>query len=464
MTAVDDRRRPDPADPASFPRYLRRAAHRWRARTGSSVRYEIGVAVVWFGFGPAIGTWQGLTAPVPADPPLTWAAGAAVLVGALALVTLAAIAVGPVTVPMEYRIWVLSTPLDRRVLLRRPLLRALAATTGVGALLGALLADATGERDVDALAVVVIAAAAGMVAGAGSVVAQTAASRAPGLTARWTAVAMLVAAVALDFLSLARPSSTVLWLVAAVVAVAGIWFGAVAAQATAHIPLRRLTAGPGVTPAAGLAAQEQSLGPLAAMLVRADRRPAPIRVDRPLTGTGQSALAAADRRLAVRNTPAMVRGAVLIAVPYLSTPLLSGIGWWRPALALVAMICAVGAISGFADTVRRFAASPGLADRYGLDRVGSRRTSMRVPYVAAAVVAVGVGPLLIAVGLPWSTAVVPAVALGLVAFRANQAPFRPNFVQGAVYSGDMVRQFWRGPGALLIGCVLVTATAALSII
>lgn len=458
VTRIADRQLPDPDDPASFPAYLRRSARRWRVRTGSSVRYELTVAVLWFGFGPAIGTWQGLTSPVPADPPLTWAAGVAVLVGGLALVALGAIAAGPVTVPFEYRVWVLSTPLDRAAVLRRPLARALAATATAGAVINALVADGIGARDLDAMTVLLLGAAAGVITGAGAVVAQTAVSRAPGLAARWTAVAMLGGAVALNLLSLRPPPAGTLWVVAAALVVAASWFARVAAHATAQIPLPRLTAGAGLSPAAGIAAQEQSLAPLAAMLIPADRRPAPIRLERPLTGAGPAAWAAADRRLAVRNTPALVRGLVLIVVPYLATPLLQGIGWWHPALALVVLLCAVGAISAYADTVRRFAASPGLAARYGLDRVTAGRTAMRIPTVAAVVFAAATAPLLIAVGLPLSALVVPAVALGLVASRANQAPYEAGFVQGAVYSQDLVRRFLRGPGALLLGSVLVIVT------
>ncbi len=450
---------PEPSDPGSFPAYLRRKAHRWRVRTGSSMRYEVTVAVMFFGVGPAVGTWQGLTAAAPAHPPLTWAAGAALLIGGVALLALGAIAAGPVVVPFEYRVWLLSTPLDRGVLLRRPLRRALMFTAVFGAVLSAVIADGIGARDMDALAVILLGAAAGLITGAVTVVAQTAVSRAPGRVARWTAVAMLVAAAALERPVLPPLSAATFWFAASATAVGAAWLVQVARGAVRQIPLPRLTAGSGFTPAVALAAQDQSLAPVAATLVPALRRPRPVRLGYPLSGSGPAALASADRRLAFRNWTAQVRAVLLLAAAYLVAPLLHGVGWGRPALALVVFACAIATISGFADTVRRFAASPRLAARYGLNPTQSRLAAMRQPTLTAVGFAVLTAPLLLAVGLPVSVLTVTPLAWALVTYRANQRPFEPGYRLGSVYSQDQVRQFLRGPGALLLAGLLVVVTA-----
>ena len=450
---------PEPSDPASFPAYLRRKAHRWRVRTGSSMRYEVTVAVLFFGVGPTFGTWQGLTAPAPAHPPLTWAAGAALLIGGLALLALAAIAAGPVVVPFEYRVWLLSTPLDRGVLLRQPLRRALTLTARCGAVLSALVADGIGARNMEALAVILLGAAAGLFTGAVAVVAQPAVSRAPGQVARWTAVAMLVAAAALERPTLPHLPAAIVWSAAGVIGFGALWLVQVAGGAVRQIPLPRLTAGSGFTPAVALVAQDQSLAPLAAASIPALRRPRPVRLGHPLSGIGPAALASADRRLAFRNWAAQVRAVVLLAAAYLAAPLLHGVGWGRPALALVVFACATATISGFTDMARRLAASPGLAGRYGLDPSQSRLAAMRQPTLTAMGFAVLTAPLLLAVGLPLSVLTVTPLAWALVTYRANQRPFEPTFRLGSVYSLDQARQFLRGPGALLLAAAFVVVTA-----
>ncbi len=104
--------------PAGFARYLRAAERRGRRRSGGGLRYEIIVAVLWFGPGIAIGTWQDLDRPSTAEPALNWPAAGLLMLAATALVGLACAAIGPVSASREWRAWVLSTPLDRGSLLR----------------------------------------------------------------------------------------------------------------------------------------------------------------------------------------------------------------------------------------------------------------------------------------------------------------------------------------------------------
>ena len=58
---------------------------------------------------------------------------------------------------------------------------------------------------------------------------------------------------------------------------------------------------------------------------------------------------------------------------------------------------------------------------------------------------------------PLRAVAVPAIALLVAAYRANQRPFAASFVVGSTYSQDLVRRFLRGPGVLLAGGVLVMA-------
>lgn len=450
-------RPPDPHDAASFSRYLRRSASRRQKVTGGGARYEGTLFLLWFGFGPAFGTWAGLTGPVPTHPPLNWAAGAALLAAALALLTLGAAAVGPVTVPAAYRVWVLSIPLNRQVLLRRPFFRAIAATTGIGAVLGALAADVTGLRVFDALTSIVLAAAAGAGAGAAAVLLQVMSTRLPIRELLGVGVTGLVAAVPLRLLPLGPPPSAALVLLAAACVAAAVVSGMAAGRATDRLTMSRVPSSTAAVAGLNLAAGDQSLAPLAALLSRPDRRRRRVLVGRELSGTGQQTLAAVGRRLALRNAEALGRWLALAAVPYLMRPLFSGIGWSRPALAVVVLLCAVGAISGMTDTARQFASDPHLAQRYGLDRAPSRRTAMQVPYVATLLFAVVTAPVLIGVGPGWLALFVPVAAIGLVEYRATLAPFEPTFQMRGNYSWDLIRQFFRGPGLLVILAVVIKA-------
>jgi len=453
-------RPPDPADPASFARYLRRMGRRWRTANGAGIRYETTIVLLWYGTVPAIVGWQALTAPPPPTAPLTWPAAAALLLAAAAAVVLIAVAAGPVNVGPEYRSWVLSTPVDRGVLLRRPCIRAIAMTAGVVGLVGLALAGLTGLRGAEALAATGLAVAVGAGAGAVAVLGQAAgAHRSMVVLARWVTVALFVGAAVLNPLPVLPPPGPLLWVVVVVAGGVAAVLARAAIRAAGHIPLARMTAGSGPVASVTEAVSDQTLAPLSEILLRPELRRQPIRVGRRLsgTGTGTAALAAAGRRLAVRNLQAGLRWSLLVAVCYLAAPLLAATAFGRAGLALVAYISAIGAVSGYCDTVRRFAAEPVLADRYGLDRRRSRLVAMQLPVTAGLLFAVATMPLLIPAIGPARAVWLPVLALLVAAYRAYQRPFAASFVVGSTYSQDVVRRFLRGPGVLLAGGVLVMA-------
>jgi hypothetical protein len=449
---------PDPADPTSFPRYLRRMGRRWRSLSGTGVRYESTMVLLWYGTVPAIVGVQALTAPAPPEAPLTWPAATALLLAAAAAVVLVAVAAGPVNVGPEYRSWVLSTPVDRGVLLRRPCVRAIGMTAVVVGLVGLAAAGLAGLRGAEALAATGLAAGLGAVAGSVAVLGQAAgAHRSMVVVARWVAVVLFVGAGVLNPRPMHPPPGPLLWVVAAAAAGVAAVLGRAAVRAAAHIPLARMTAGSGPVASVTEAVSDQTLAPLSEILLRPELRRQPVRVGHRLSGTGAGALAAVDRRLGVRNLQAAGRWVLLVAVAYLASPLLEPAPFGRAGLALVAYLSAIGAVSGYCDTVRRFAAEPTLADRYGLDRWPGRLAAMRVPVLAGALFALATLPLLAGTLGPLRAIWVPLLALLVAAYRANQRPFAASFVVGSTYSQDVVRRFLRGPGMLLAGGMLVMA-------
>ena len=453
-------RPPDPADPASFARYLRRMGRRWRTANGAGIRYETTIVLLWYGTVPAIVGWQALTAPPPPISPLTWPAAAALLLAAAAAAVLMAVAAGPVNVGPEYRSWVLSTPVDRSVLLRRPCVRAIGMTAGVIGLVGLALAGLAGLRGAEALAATGLAVAVGAGAGAVAVLGQAAgAHRSMVVLARWATVALFVGAAALNPLPVHPPPGPLLGVVIVVAGGVAAVLARAAIRAAGHIPLARMTAGSGPVASVTEAVSDQTLAPLSEILVRPELRRQPIRVGHRLSGsgTGTAALAAVGRRLAVRNLQAGLRWALLVAICYLAAPLLATAAFGPAGLALVAYLCAIGSVSGYSDTVRRFAGEPTLADRYGLDRWGGRLAAMWVPVVAAVAFALATMPLLAGPLGPLRAIWVASLALLVAAYRANQRPFAASFVVGGAYSQDVVRRFLRGPGVLLAGGVLVMA-------
>ncbi len=454
---------PPAADrPASFARYLRAAERRGRQRGSGGLRYEVVVAVLWFGPGVAIGTWQDLDRSSAGAAPLNWPAAGLLMLAAAALVGLACAAVGPVSASREWRAWVLSTPLDRGSLLRGRAAGRLVLLLVPGMVIGAVIADAAGFRHQYALACVV-AGMGGAVAAGGVAMWQqwhraAGAPRARGWL--WCAAALVLTAVPVNLLDVGAPDEAGLWLTALAAGIVALIAAAIGLAGVGLIPLSTLAAGSGSSSSIALALADQSLAPLSAVLAAPPGRRRSGATGRPLTGTGQAALIAMDRRRTLRNRPAIARWVAMAAVPYATWALVSGIGWAPAALAVVTFVAGVAAISGLCSTVRQFAGTPTLADRYGLDRITSKSSAMLLPRLAALVWGIAVAPVLLLHNPQVMAFVMPLAVLGVVEFRARLGPFQPRFTMGETYSRDQGRLFARGPALLVGGCLVMAVLVA----
>ena len=448
---------PTATDPASFARYLRVAARRTRKRTGTGLRYEVVVAALWFGPGIAIGIWRDLDQSFAMAPVLNWPAAGLLMLAGAALIGLGCVTVGPVTASREWRAWVLSTPLDRGLLLRRRSAGVLALLVVPGVVLGALIADAAGFRHGQALAAVGVGVAAAVGAGGLSMWQQRmrAAGSGRGRGWLWSVAGLVTAAVLVNLQKVGGLSDVVLPLFAPVSLLAALGMAVVGLAGVGLIPLSSLAAGSGSVSSIALAIADQSLVPLAAVIAGPPgRRPSRAAV-RPLQGTGRSAVLSMNRRRIRRNRSAVIRWCLMALIPYGAWALLAGVGWAGDALVVVTFFAGVASISGLCGTVRQFAGAPTLADRYGLDRRVAKSAAMLLPQLAALAWAVVTAPVL-AVNAPQVMVVlVPVAALGLVQFRAGLAPFRPSYVQGQQYANDMTRLLLRGPALLLGGAILL---------
>ncbi len=426
------------------------------------MRYEIVVAVLWFTPGIAIGAWNDLNTSATAGSPVNWPAAGVLLLAGVAIIGLACVALGPVTASREWRAWLLSTPLDRGSLLRRRATGVLALLTVPGVVLGAVLADAAGFRHGQALASVLLGIAAAVSAGGLAMWQQrlrpAGAPRGRGWL--WWAGALVAAAVVLDLGQVQPLDGGTLWTAAGIGIVVALCLVALGLSGVGLIPLSSLAAGSGSVSSMALAVQDQSLGPLAAMLSAAPGRRRSHAAPRPLSGTGRAAVIAVDRRRTLRNRPAVVRWVVMGLIPYAAWALLSGVGWGPTALVVITFVAAVAADSGLCSTVRQFSGSPALADRYGLSRAGARSAAMLLPQLATLLWGVATAPVLQLHTPPAMAVLVPLVAYGVVAFRARQAPFVPKFAVGQQYSQDLGRLFARGPLLLIGGAVLLAVVAA----
>ncbi len=235
------------------------------------------------------------------------------------------------------------------------------------------------------------------------------------------------------------------WTFAAVLGVAMTVSTFVARGRLRHIPVTALARGSGASASLALAVYEQSLEPLAPVVSRVHVSRRGAIASRPLVGVDQPALASVNRLLLRRHRAVLVRWALLATVPYAAFGLLAGIGWGPSAFAVVTYLAAVAAISGLCGTVRKFAAAPSLADRYGLDRALSKRTAMTLPYLGAAAWAAVTAPAVLLSVPPYLAVLIPAAALVLVEFRARLAPYEPTFTMGQEYPSDLGPRFLRGP-------------------
>lgn len=447
--------------PASFTRYLRRAAARRRRRVDSGLRYELVVAALWFGPGVVFGAWQGFSSAVPPDPPLTWAAASFLLLSVVFALGWGFTVMGPVAASAEWRSWVLSTPLDRGSLLRRRVIGTPMPVIAPAVLAGAILAYGSGIRGPSVPAVLVMAVGIAVAVGGVTVVLQ--ARRTEKATARriWPilAAATAVAAVPLNWLNSRPPAPGMLWGAAALTVVTATAAVAVAAASAGRLSVAGLAAGSGTLTAAALSAQYQSLEPLSGaiggQLPGLGRRPS-----RPFAGVGRQAVRSLAWRRLLRSRPVLVRSLVALAVPYAAWFLLDGVGWGAAGVAVLTFVAAAAAISGSCGTVRQFASNPALADRYGLSADSSARSALLPPAVGAVVWALLAAPALIVNGVGWMALAAPALAVILVLYRASRPAYEPSFVMGKEYSADLMRRFFRGPAQYLICCVIVGLLAA----
>jgi len=407
--------------------------------------------------------WQGLTAPPPATHPLTFLAGVALLLAGCAAVGWAASVAGPVSASREWRAWVLSTPLDRNAALRRRAIAALGFAVLPGLAVGALVADGIGVRRVEALTVVLAAGFGAVTATAVATCWQRRVSGRAALT-RWQTViaAFIVVAAPLSRIHITPPTTAAAWwwccaAGSAAVAAVGCW---VAMATLGAVPMTALTGGAGSAASLLAAAQEQSLAPLAPLLARPDSRRRGHAPYRPLTGTGQKALAAADRRRVLRNRPAITRWAVMSCLPYISVPLLGGVAWGPAAVAVATYIAAVAAVSGLCTTARQLSANPPLADRYGLDRDASKRTAMAVPYLGALGWGVVTAPALLLERPAVLALIIPVAALAVAEYRSTLPPYQPTYLMGQQYSRDLTRRLAQGPAQYAAAAALVAVLAA----
>jgi len=335
----------------------------------------------------------------------------------------------------------------------------MAALPGLG--VGALVADGIGVRRIEALIVVL---ASGFLAVTASAAAISWQRRLSGRSAlqRWHVLigVPLIVAVPMSYLHASISAAAGWWFSAAgtaVVAAIGCW---IAVAAVGDVPMTALTGGAGSAASLLAAVQEQSLSPLAPLLVRPDSRRRGSTTYRPLSGTGQKALAAADRRRVLRNRSALTRWAVMACLPYLALPLLAGLNWGPAAVAVVTFIAAVAAISGLCTTARQLAANPQLADRYGLDRNASNRTAMAVPYLGALLWGVVTAPALLLERPAVLALIIPIAALAVVEYRAGLPPYEPTYLMGQQYPLDLTRRLTQGPAQYAAACVLVALLAA----
>lgn len=463
MTVQTSDRSPSAARPTSFVRYLSR---RRRRGSGSSISYEVVVLVLWFGPGIALGVWLALTGQPPQTPPITISAAAALLAAAAVGVGLICCLLGPITAPPEWRAWLLTTPLDRGMLLTRRLRAVLAIAVIPGLIVGAVLAEAAGLRRWAALAGIVAGILCAVTASALAIWVESRIGARPTVALRVMSgclLGLIAVAAVLMKVRTGPPSDDELWTLAAALGVAAVASAVAARRRLRHIPITALARGSGASASLALAVYEQSLEPLAPVVSRVHISRRGKIASRTLAGVGQQALASVTRLLLRRHRAVVVRWALLATVPYAALGLLAGIGWGRSAFVVVTYLAAVAAFSGLCGTVRKFAASPSLADRYGLDRALSKRTAMTVPYAGAAAWAAITAPALLLIVPPFMAVLIPAAAMVLVEFRARLAPYEPTFTMGQEYPSDLGPRFLRGPvwlfGSAFLFAIIIAGSA-----
>lgn len=180
---------------------------------------------------------------------------------------------------------------------------------------------------------------------------------------------------------------------------------------------------------------------------------------RPLTGTGQSALAAVCRRLFWRNRIGLARFTAAAAAPSLLVALSHGSPPAPVLVAVLSLLAATAAISSAADAARRFHHNPRLQAHFGIDAKASRRTVRTIPAVMTIVWTVLAAPALVIGGSAVMVVIVPALAYAVVTYRLTRPEYVPSYTMGQQYQTDLVLRFLRGPAQLLIACGIVALLA-----
>lgn len=217
---------PDPARPRSFRRYLTHAQRRYRRGTGSGSGYVLTVFVLFYASSIAFWAWLTLTGPPPGHPLLAEPTTVTVLAAGLLMLGAGWSFLGPVPASAAWASWVLSTPVDRGLLLAGRAWTRLGLAVLPGVVLGAVAAIAAGFRDSQALAVLVIGGAGGVIVCGTAILGQQRDVRPAGWLRWGTVLGLLVAAVVLQLTSTRPLPGSWWWL-------AGIAMPLVAAAAAA---------------------------------------------------------------------------------------------------------------------------------------------------------------------------------------------------------------------------------------
>lgn len=441
---------PDPLRPWTFQRYLAHAQRRHRRSSGSGSAYVLTVFGLFYGSPILIWAWLTLTGPPPENPALCGPAAVAVLAAGLLMLGAGWSFLGPVPASAAWASWVLSTPLDRAMLLARRVWMRLFVAAWPGAVLGVFVAVAAGLRDSAALAVLVIGGAGGVIVCGAAILGQRRDVR-PSGRVRWGAVLGLLAiATFLQLFPTARLPTDWWWPAAVAVSVGGFVVAVTAGRSAGRIPLHRLTAADAVQMVMMLALAEQSLEWVAVAGRGGHRRGGASR--RPLTGTGRATLVAVCRRLFWRNRIGVARFVGAAAVPSLIAALGHGIPRAPVAMAVISVLAAIAATNSAVGPARRFHHDPRLQAHFGIDTTATRRTMLTIPAVMTISWTVLAVPALILGGPPVMVVIVPALAYAVVAYRLTRPEYVPSYVMGQQYQADMVRYFFRGPAQLVIAC------------
>lgn len=448
----------DLARPRTFRRYLAHAQRRHRRGNGSGSAYILTVFGLFYASTVLLWAWLTLSGPPPSHTLLAEPAAALMLVAGLLTLGAGCSFLGPIPASQAWVAWVLSTPVDRRVLLAGRTCTRLILASLPGATLAAVSAVAAGLRDSSALAILMTGGAGGVIVCGAAILSQRRETRPAGWW-RWGAVAVLVlSAVILQLFFTRLLFQSWWWWSAGIATVVGaLAFGPLAVRSVGQIPLHRLTAADTVRVAMTSAFGEQSMERLST--VNAVVRWRAKHAYRPLTGTGQAALAAVCRRLFLRTRIGLLRFAVAAAVPSLLVALSYGT---PPAPALVdvfSLVAATLAISPAAAPARQIYLNTRLQSLFGIDAEDSRRAIITIPAVIAGLWGLFAAPALLVGGPVVMVVLIPVLAYLVVVYRLTRPEYVPSYTMGQQYQTDLVMYFFRGPAQLVLACCVVAYLA-----